>query len=160
MLRIAALDDDKQWLDIEKEIIAEAFKKEEYELCSYMDINRFLSELERKQADIYLLDMKLSGKNGLEIGRIIKRRQESADIIYVTNYVEYAVEAYEVNAFRYIPKQLLKEKLPEACQMLYDKIKGQKEEYLVIAGCHHMEKLLKEQIYYIVKEKKVYCYNT
>ena len=114
MIKIVALDDEEKWIQTEKKIAEQVFKIDEFEFFGYTKTEDFLSDLRKKECDIYLLDMELPKENGLSIGKKIKECYESAVIIYVTGHVEYAVEAYEVNAFRYVPKTILEQKLPEA----------------------------------------------
>ena len=155
MIKIAALDDEKEWLETERKITEHFFKeKESYKFCAYSNVEKFLLELEEGYFDLFLLDMELPQMNGLKIAKKVKQIQAAPLIIYVTNYVEYAVEAFEVNAFRYIPKKLLREKLPEAYATLLDEIHERKETYFVAQNNSHMEKIPEDQIYYIYKDKK------
>lgn len=155
MIRIAALDDDKEWLDVERKITEDFFQsKEAFKFYAYDNVEKFLLELEDDYFDIYLLDMELPDTDGLKIARKIKTIQADSLIIYVTNYVEHAVEAFEVNAFRYIPKNLLEAKLPEAYKILTEQIQQKKERYFTIQNSARMEKIPESQIYYLVKDKK------
>lgn len=153
-MRIAALDDDKEWIETEREITVEHFQEEKYKFRGYLSAKELLSDIEEEEFDIFLLDMELPDGNGLETARAVKRKQEKAVIIFVTNYVEYAVEAFEVNAFRYIPKKLLKEKLPEAYEAVRKRIEQRTESYFIIQTETRLEKIPKDQIYYMTKEKK------
>lgn len=154
MIRIAALDDDRNSIETEKQLTKECIQKEEYEFSGYTDTEKFLFAIEEKTFDVVLLDMELPGTNGLEVGRKVKKYQPETMIIYVTNYVQYAVEAFEVNAFRYIPKVMLAEKLPQAYKMLLEKLDDREKRYFVIKNNFRMEKIPEEQIYYLMKEKK------
>lgn len=64
--------------------------------------------------DIAFLDIDFEGKryNGIDIARKIRSVRRDAVIIFVTNYIEYAPEGYEVNAFRYVLKSDIQKKLP------------------------------------------------
>lgn len=155
MIKIAAVDDDKEWLRTERRITEQFFQgKENYKLYEYSNIEKFLLELEDEYFDIFLLDMELPETNGLKIAGKIKQIQVDSLIIYITNYVEYAVEAFEVNAYRYIPKNILEEKLPEAYGTLLTELNERKVKYFVIQNNSHMEKIPEDQIYYLHKDKK------
>ncbi len=58
-------------------------------------------------ADIAFLDVDYSGKNynGMDIARKLRSLRKDTVIIFVTNFIEYAPEGYEVQAFRYILKR-------------------------------------------------------
>ena len=70
------------------------------------------SDLELSWADIALLDIDMTPINGIEMARRLRQLQSAAIIIFVTNYIEYSPDGYEVNAFRYVLKHQWKEKLP------------------------------------------------
>lgn len=66
------------------------------------------------QVDIAFLDIDM-GKgrtNGISLARRLRCLRESAVILFVTNFVEYSIEGYEVQAFRYLLKSDLERKLP------------------------------------------------
>lgn len=66
--------------------------------------------------DIAFLDIDFTSKqyNGMDIARSIRKNNRDAVIVFVTNYLEYAPEGYEVQAFRYILKNELSQKLQES----------------------------------------------
>ena len=70
--------------------------------------------------DVAFLDIDFAGKeyNGLDIARQIRAKRNDAVIVFVTNFVEYAPEGYEVRAFRY----LLKEELPRKLERCLDEV--------------------------------------
>ncbi len=60
-----------------------------------------------KSCDIALLDIDLANQqsNGMDIARRLREVRKDAIIIFITNFIEYAPEGYEVQAFRYILKR-------------------------------------------------------
>lgn len=60
-----------------------------------------------KSCDIAFLDVDLANQqyNGMDIARGLREVRKDAIIIFITNFVEYAPEGYEVQAFRYILKR-------------------------------------------------------
>lgn len=157
MIRIAALDDREEWLKTEEEITKKYFKEcdEEYLFCSYSNVNKFLLDLDEGiYFDIYLLDIEMPETNGIKVAREIKKVCLDSFIIYITGYIEYAVEAFEVNAYRYIPKKMLEEKLPEAYHSLKPKLVREEGPYYIIQTSSRLEKLEQKEIYYLQKDKK------
>ena len=130
MLRIAVLDDQELYVNKIDEITRKAMLKHgiAYELFKYTSTEEFLYDLsEDNKCDIYLIDVELQTTSGLEVARQIREKYYDSVIIYVTNYIEYAVAGYEVNAYRYIPKNILEEKLPEAYAAVYVNIENRKK---------------------------------
>lgn len=62
--------------------------------------------------NIMFLDIDMGQYSGLSIARRVRDLQLNSLLIFVTHYVEFSLEGYEVNAFRYLLKEKLSEKLP------------------------------------------------
>jgi two-component system response regulator HydG len=62
--------------------------------------------LQQAAPDVVLLDLRLSGSNGLEVLREVKRRREEAVVIVMTGFatVQSAVQAMKLGAYDYITK--------------------------------------------------------
>lgn len=63
-------------------------------------------------ADIIFLDIDMNGVNGIQFAKQLRAIHRNFILIFVTNYVEYAPEGYEVDTFRFLSKLQLQEKLP------------------------------------------------
>lgn len=120
MISIAIVDDEQMYLDKEKRITEEYFRRkgQECRIELFQDAEWLLCELEEKKFDIYVLDVEMPGKNGLDAARGIRMLYPDPVIIFATNFIDYAVEAYEVNTYRYIPKEVLVDKLTAAYDAL------------------------------------------
>lgn len=157
MLKIALLDDEKECLKLIRTITNKYMQCHgiEYELKEYTRTRDLLYDLEEKEHfDIYLLDVELPESSGLQAARKIREKYMDSFIIYITNYTEYAIEAFEVNAYRYIPKNCLREKLTEAYKTLYDQILQREEKFYTIVKAHQVEKIPYHEIYYLTKDGK------
>lgn len=73
-----------------------------------------VSDYMLKSCDIAILDIDFAGQknNGLDIARRLRQLRTDSILIFVTNYVEYAPEGYEVQACRYVLKRDMASKLP------------------------------------------------
>ena len=69
---------------------------------------------EGRLGDIYILDMIMSDKTGIDIGSLIRNTDERSVIIYITSSDDYALEAYGVRAVRYLLKPVREELFFEA----------------------------------------------
>ena len=52
---------------------------------------------------LLLLDIETPGPDGMEIAARVKRLLPDVLIIFLTSHMEYALDAYELSVFRYIP---------------------------------------------------------
>lgn len=75
-----------------------------------------LAEIDASQYDVAFLDIDMGQVNGISLAR--KMREQHADLIliFVTNYVQYSLDGYEVRALRYLLKDQLEEKLPSCLE--------------------------------------------
>lgn len=80
-------------------------------------------------ADIFFLDIDFEGKEytGIDIARSIRQLQRDSIIVFVTNYIEYAPEGYEVQAFRYCLKNEIHLKLEQYLLQTISKLNASKE---------------------------------
>ncbi len=157
MFKIAVLDDQDTYFETIRMITGKSFLEQgiSYEIFEYTSPEELLCDIEDdNKYDLYLLDVELPTISGLEVAKEIRKKYYDPIIIYITNYIEYAVEGYEVNAYRYIPKKLLEQKLPEAYRAIYYSMEKKAKEYFIIEKNHKLEKIAFEDIYYIKKDVK------
>lgn len=108
MLNILICDDDKTMVEtmvsVVKNVLAETDKKAK--IHTFTDA-ALVSDQILSGCDISLLDIDFDGAgyNGMDIAQKIRSLRSDTVIIFVTNFIEYAPEGYEVQAFRYILKR-------------------------------------------------------
>lgn len=80
-------------------------------------------------ADIFFLDIDFAGREytGIDIARSIRRLRRDSVIVFVTNYIEYAPEGYEVQAFRYCLKNEIHLKLEQYLLQTISRLNAGKE---------------------------------
>jgi len=116
MIRIAAVDDEMHVLERFGRMVSEV---KELELCGLFETGeQLLSYLKGHPLDAVFLDIEMSGINGLQISQQILDLNEDIDIIFVTAFNQYAVEAFELQAMDYILKPLTKERLAKTIRRL------------------------------------------
>ena len=136
--------------------------------------------IKEEQPDLVFLDIEMPGKNGLEVAEELQKMKQPPQIIFLTAYDQYALDAFKVNAINYILKpyetdevyeaiaqvqelypeqELLEEKLTAVMNELSDDNKKQEVDKLPVITARSRIKLLEyEKIIYIhTKAKKVYA---
>ena len=68
---------------------------------------------EKKDFDVLLLDVEMTGMDGVELARTVRRDDESVQIVFVTGYDRYIALGYEVSALHYLVKPVKEEKFFE-----------------------------------------------
>ena len=114
MYTILLCDDDLVFLDDLHSHVSSIFAQGEdrvkvYSFTGMEDISSTILH----QCDIAILDIDFAGKryNGIDIAKRLRGARSDAVIIFLTNYLEYAPEGYEVNAFRYLLKSDMSKKI-------------------------------------------------
>lgn len=164
---IAVLDDDPIWVE-KVAVAAEKYMNSYYDVHDMFSIEKYTrpeAMLEKikddEYFDIFLLDVKMGENNGLQMLEDIQRQYINPVCIFITDYYEYAPEGYKYNAFRYILKSQLDEKLPEALASAIQKRNEQKAQdesgFMVIEIHQNMVKLFYKEILYIKKDGKNLC---
>ena len=117
-MKIVICDDNLEDLSSIEELLKQYMKKREITDCSvekYSDPSSLFEKIKGgEQADVYLLDMIMSEKTGIDIGTQLRDRGCENAIIYITSSLDYALDAYHVHAMRYLLKPLKRNDLFEA----------------------------------------------
>src|SRR5699024_10415720 len=82
----------------------------------YLDIEEHKPHL--LAADVLFLDIEMPNTNGLELAEKIIEVNPNIEIVFVTAYNEYAVQAFEVNALDYLLKPVKTERLAKTLARL------------------------------------------
>ncbi|MDE7313326.1 MAG: LytTR family DNA-binding domain-containing protein [Eubacterium sp.] len=104
--------------------------------------------------DLLLLDIEMPDISGMDLARRIHEKLPQALIIFVTAYFKYAVDAYELNIFRYIPKNQLSGRLMHAVTDAAAILETQDTESYLISSQNRMERIPLKNILYLVREGK------
>lgn len=87
----------------------------EFEVETFSDPSELDREITKgKLADIYILDMVMPKRTGIDLGNHIRKCGGESVIIYLTSSDDYALDAYGVYAIRYLLKPIEEKKFFEA----------------------------------------------
>lgn len=115
--------------------------------------------LVRKPFDILLLDIAMKPLNGMELAKKLRARGDDSKIIFVTSYQQYAIEAYDVQAFHYLVKPVDLEKLEEILLKIYNLIRKEDRQAIVIHQGTAIKRISFEKILYLeVMNRKIYLH--
>ena len=79
---------------------------------SIVSFDNFAEALEYSKhnpLDLAVLDIELGSENGIELARQLHIIDENINIIFITSYAQYALDAYSVDGIAYIMKPYLDE---------------------------------------------------
>ena len=157
MLKIAIIDDDKNFAEHLKSVVAQSFKaeQEEYRIRLYTFPTDLEWDLEDKHYfDIFFIDVELPKESGLELAHRIRLKYDEPFIIFVSNYMQYCIRGYEYNAWRYIIKDQVDELIPKAISGMLKILRTQQHQYYVIESPNRCSKINYKDIYYIYVQGK------
>ena len=128
-MKITICDDSiKDLLKIEKLLLKykTMYPDREFAVEKFSDPSRLFQKIsEGKLTDIYILDMLMPGRTGIDLGNLIRKSGQENVIIYITASDDYALDAYAVRAVRYLLKPVDEYKFYEALDyaLSYTKIR-------------------------------------
>lgn len=104
-LRIAICEDNPEHLSINHEFLLRNAGRMEPLFYLYTSGSSLLEDVEAgKKFDVLFCDIEMPDINGIEIGNAMRRYNENLILVYLTAYPQYAIQAYETRAFRYLLK--------------------------------------------------------
>ena len=90
----------------------------------------------------------------MELPQKIKGFLPNVRIIFVTSHTEYAIDAFELSIFRYVPKNNLEVKLPAAVLDAARLIELEAGQEYTIQTVNRMEKIPFKDIFYVQRDGK------
>lgn len=130
------------------------------EVAVYRSGEELLADAER--LDLLFLDIQMSGRNGIETAKELRRRKERTIIIFITALEEYVFQAFDVGAFHYLVKPFAEDKFDAVFKTALQQYREQadmpvKEEryFMIQRGGVHTRVRLDEIIYAEVFNRKV-----
>lgn len=154
-MRIAICDDEKVFRDDLKQAVYTYSNLHRLELVvdEYLcGENMIVSE---QKYDIVFLDYKMSGIDGLETARTIRKKDMNCAIIFLTSYPHFIYESFEVGTFRFFEKPLVTELLFKALDRYFESI-GSNYPVLLKIGRDTVS-LMTNDIFYLEADNKK-CY--
>jgi len=161
-ISIAVCDDEK--------IVCEQIKRMIHALNEDCAVNTYSSGTSllaaNKTYDIYFLDIQMSGINGVETAKKIRKAETHFEsvIIFITALREYMESAFDVKAFHYLIKPVNEDKFKSVfSRAVYDCRKGKagNEKFILIKNGNAHQKIFLHDILYIESQnKKVIIHGT
>lgn len=131
MYRLAICDDNQADVIYLSSFLEKWAEKEEKALKieSFPSAEAFLFQYEEEKSfDILLLDIEMGDMNGIELARKIRRENHLVQIIFITGYMEYVAEGYDVEALHYLLKPVTEEKLYGVLDRAAERLKSKEKE--------------------------------
>jgi len=116
---VAVCDDETEQLEELQQVLETCGKREQFAVEAYISSEQLLDSIRQKTTqdqllpDIIFLDIVMNEKDGIRLGKELRKLAPDSYLIFITAHPEYAIKGYEAQAFRYILKPLTSEKVQE-----------------------------------------------
>ena len=156
LIRIAICDDEKEAVIQHENIVKRSLQScgIGYEIVTYTQSSNLLFDITDDHFffDLILLDIEMPDITGMELSEKIKLYLPNVKIIFITSHIEYAIDAFELSIFRYVPKSNLTDRLAAAITDAAKLIELEAGKEYIIQAAGRMEKIPYKDIFYIQRD--------
>ena len=144
--QIAICDDEEKQRAYIKSLV-EGWLRQTFhhtKIQEYASSEQFLFEQAYDRTQILFLDIEMEKMDGIALAREIRKHNRQMQIIFVTGYMEYIQEGYDVEALHYLLKPVSQEKIDSVLDRAVERLKTGDAVLLVESGGEVLRLPLKE----------------
>ncbi len=120
-MRVILVDDEPIALELLKIMLS---SYEDVEIAGiYTDPLEALKNIDKTKPEVVFLDIEMGSMGGLELASVFLNNQSNMEIVFVTAYSQYAVDAFELNAIDYLQKPVQENRMNKTIERLRNKIR-------------------------------------
>lgn len=128
----------------------------EYSIEAYRNGSALLA---REPFDILLLDIAMEPMDGMELARRLRMRGDESRMVFITAHQQYAIDAYDVQAFHYLVKPVDTKKLETVLIKLCADMQKECARAIVVRQGTSLRRIPFEKILYLeVLNRKIYLH--
>lgn len=128
-MKVAVCDDQEIYL---KAVDNEIKDLSYLSISLFEDSTKLAKEIENGEYyDLFILDIEMPDLDGMELAKIIKSYIKNPIIIFLTSYTDYVYNAFEIEAFRFIPKESMNGKILSTIEEYVDKLSQDRDFYIM-----------------------------
>lgn len=153
----AVCDDMKEYALEIQERLGKVLEKREvlYDIKVYSSGKALLFDVMGEvHFDLILLDIEMPGIDGMKTAEKINKVLPDCIVIFLTSHLKYAVDAFELSVFRYIPKNEIEERFKPTIDSALNLIKIGDDKVYYVKKHNIAKKIKHNSIYYITKQGK------
>lgn len=148
---IALVDDDESFLrdTMEKCTACLETLGVRHEIALFSDPDLFLEAFQKRCFDIVFLDIFFPARNGMDVARAMRTRNEKCQIVFLTVSSDYAVHGYGVNAVNYLVKPIRPETLGAVLETCLSRLEKEEVHYVAVKNGPEVLQLKAGDIVYV-----------
>lgn len=161
MVRVGLVDDDREHTGLLRAYLTRYGQEMDvqFQVEAFWDGLSFVEDYDGS-LDIVFLDIEMPHMDGMTAARLIRERDASLAIVFITNMAQYAVHGYEVDAVDFMVKPVgyfnFARKLERAMRFL--RKRGQRA--ILLAGEDGVTRLSASDVWYVEKDRDHLVYHT
>ncbi|QII50166.1 response regulator transcription factor [Bacillus paralicheniformis] len=154
MLKVLIVDDEMFARDELRYLLEQTEEVDAVDEAEH--IEEAFDKMADHKPDILFLDIDLSGENGFDIAKRLKKMSAPPAVVFATAYDEYALKAFEVDAVDYLTKPFDEERIRQTIQK-YKRMRPGHQEGQQLAGRHRLALSIDEAIVILDPDEIVYA---
>lgn len=155
MIAVAVCDDSHKMADSLKGLIEAYGKSGQKEIRTVVYYSgRDLLDRYSCSIDILFLDVQMPEIDGIAVAERIRQKDKKVIIIFLTSFVQYALEGYRVNASNYLIKPISRKRLNMELDRWVGELEKKEEPFLAVHNDSGEYKILLKSIRYIETYKR------
>ena len=115
-LRVLVVDDEELARVRLRSLVADCPSPAATVVGEAANATQTLAWLAAGECDVVLLDIRMPGRDGLQLAAELNRRDPVPAVVFVTAHADHALEAFDLHAVDYLTKPLRRERLQAALQ--------------------------------------------
>ncbi len=151
MYRFAVCDDNPADIQYVVSLINNWSKKSNtpFQIETYPSAEAFLFAYEDDNGvDVLFLDIEMNGMSGVELAKRLRATGAKLQIVFITGYMDYIEQGYDVEALHYLLKPVTQEKLETVLERAMERL-GARGNVLVLSWGGSMVRLPLDEIRYL-----------
>jgi len=161
MIRIAVVDDSPQDQEALQTLLLayQSERKCDFQLSFFNSASEFWMKY-KYQFDLVFMDIEMpNGESGLDIARRLFKDNQEVKLIFVTSFVRYAIEGYDVDAISFLKKPAEKTPLFLSLDKAIKRIVSSKEDNILLTNKEETKLIpLKDITYFEIYGHSCYCH--
>ncbi len=161
MIRTAICDDNTLHLNYTQNLVRNLLGSASA-IALYDNAHEFADILENESPiyDMVLLDIDLGNVSGIKLARKINEINPFCQIIFISGYLNYALEVYDTKHTYFIIKTEIKKRLPAAVEKAIANLNAVRGQALIVRQRNKMLSLDSNDILYLERDKRVTVIHT
>ena len=151
-MRIAICEDNREHADMLQSMVKRWAENEklEVDIGYYQSAEQFLFYMnEDAHYDLAFLDIQMEKMSGMELAKLIRKEDKTIFLVFTTGVKNYALQGYEVSAFRYLVKPLKENEVATALTKANRIMEETRKDAIIITTNDESLRVYKREIYYV-----------